>query len=115
ISLLINGRYVRHLGLTQAILRGYHTLLPIHRYPIAVLSIEMDPSLLDVNVHPAKLEVRFSKEQELITFVEEQVGLVLRKQRLIPEPTRQSNHPSTVQTNLNIAETLSPDHYRTWT
>ncbi|USG68037.1 DNA mismatch repair endonuclease MutL [Brevibacillus ruminantium] len=70
LSTLVNGRYVRHYGLHNAIMRGYHTLLPIGRYPIVTLQIEMDPTLLDVNVHPAKLEVRFSKEDELCTAIE---------------------------------------------
>ncbi|MEJ8546017.1 DNA mismatch repair endonuclease MutL [Brevibacillus borstelensis] len=71
LSTLVNGRYVRHFGLNNAIMRGYHTLLPIGRYPIVTLQIEMDPTLLDVNVHPAKLEVRFSKEDELCTAIEQ--------------------------------------------
>lgn len=88
ISTIINGRYVRNHGVNNAILRGYHTLLPINRSPIAVLAIEMEPSLVDVNVHPAKLEVRFSKEQELYSFVEEEVRRVWSNERLIPEPGR---------------------------
>ena len=46
-------------------MEGYHTLLPIGRFPIVLLSIEMDPILVDVNVHPTKMEVRLSKELEL--------------------------------------------------
>lgn len=65
LSTLVNGRYVRSFALNSAIMRGYHTLLPIGRFPIVVLQIEMEPTLVDVNVHPAKLEVRFSKEEEL--------------------------------------------------
>ncbi|WP_152623417.1 DNA mismatch repair endonuclease MutL [Aneurinibacillus migulanus] len=91
ISTLINGRYIRSMGLTNAILRGYHTLLPINRYPIAVLSLEMEPTLVDVNVHPAKLEVRFSKDQELYAFVEREVKQVWSRQKLIPEPSRNSS------------------------
>ena len=87
-STMINGRYVRNHGLNNAILRGYHTLLPINRSPIAVLAIEMEPTLVDVNVHPAKLEVRFSKEQELYSFVEEEIRRVWGGERLIPEPGR---------------------------
>ncbi len=102
ISILVNGRYVKNHAMVAAILRGYHTLLPINRYPIAVLSLKMEPSLLDVNVHPAKLEVRFSKEQELLAFVEEQICKVLGKQRLIPEPIRQSNPASSTQTKINF-------------
>lgn len=79
LSTLVNGRYVRHFGLNNAIMRGYHTLLPIGRYPIVTLQIEMDPTLLDVNVHPAKLEVRFSKEDELCTAIEQCVRSTLRQ------------------------------------
>ncbi|HBI03982.1 MAG TPA: DNA mismatch repair endonuclease MutL, partial [Paenibacillaceae bacterium] len=86
ISTLINGRFIRNMGLVQSIIKGYHTLLPINRYPLVVLSLDMDPSLVDVNVHPAKMEVRFSKEQELYRFVEETVKGVWHRQQLIPEP-----------------------------
>ncbi|MFE5317320.1 DNA mismatch repair endonuclease MutL [Paenibacillus sp. NPDC056579] len=84
ISTVINGRYIRNYTLIHALLQGYHTLLPINRYPIAAFHIQTDPTLIDVNVHPAKLEVRFSKEQELIQFVEQQVRQVLNRQILIP-------------------------------
>lgn len=85
ISTVVNGRYVRSFALNQALLQGYHTLLPINRYPLAVLMITMDPSLVDVNVHPSKLEVRFSKESELTELVELEVKRVLGKQVLIPQ------------------------------
>ena len=61
ISIFINGRYIKNFVLNKAIIEGYHTLLPIGRYPIVYLNIEMDPILVDVNVHPTKLEVRLSK------------------------------------------------------
>lgn len=69
----------------KAIQQGYHTLLPIGRYPIGFLSIEMDPMLVDVNVHPAKLEVRFSKEQELLKLIEETLQSAFKKIQLIPD------------------------------
>lgn len=65
ISLLLNGRYIKNYRLTQAIIAGYGSKLRPHRYPIAVVNIELDPLLVDVNVHPTKQEVRLSKEQEL--------------------------------------------------
>lgn len=102
ITLLVNGRYIRHHGLINAILRGYHTLLPINRYPIATLKINLDPTLIDVNVHPAKLEVRLSKEQELLAFVEEEVKKVWGKQRLIPEPSRSYPAQVSTQTRLDL-------------
>ncbi|MEH6934680.1 DNA mismatch repair endonuclease MutL [Bacillus sp. JJ783] len=84
-STIVNGRYVRNFVLMKAIQQGYHTLLPIGRYPIGFLSIEMDPMLVDVNVHPAKLEVRFSKEQELLKLIEETLQAAFKKIQLIPD------------------------------
>lgn len=89
-SLIINGRYIRNYGLMQAILRGYHTLLPINRFPLVVIQLSMHPSLIDVNVHPSKLEVRFSKEQELFALVEEEIRKVLQQEILIPRPAKQN-------------------------
>jgi DNA mismatch repair protein MutL len=85
ISLFLNGRFIRNYALSHAIMNAYHTFLPINRYPIAVLSISMDPALVDVNVHPSKLEVRFSKEGELMQFVEACVRETLERQVLIPQ------------------------------
>lgn len=79
LSTLVNGRYVRSFALNNAIMRGYHTLLPIGRFPIVALQIEMDPTLVDVNVHPAKLEARFSKEDELCLAIEQSVRGTLRQ------------------------------------
>lgn len=103
-SLIINGRYIRNYGLMQAILRGYHTLLPINRFPLVVIQLSMHPSLIDVNVHPSKLEVRFSKEQELFAFVEEEVRKVLQQEILIPRPAKQNIGKSD---NAYIHEQLS--------
>lgn len=85
ISTMINGRYIKSIPLNQAIIRGYHTLLPIGKSPIVVLSIKMDPILVDVNVHPTKLEVRFSKDKELFSLVESLVRDRFREITLIPE------------------------------
>ncbi|WP_428908587.1 DNA mismatch repair endonuclease MutL [Niallia sp. Krafla_26] len=85
ISTMINGRFIKNYPLVKAIQEGYHTLLPIGRYPIAILNIEMDPILVDVNVHPSKLEVRISKEQELNELVSSTIKLAFKKQELIPE------------------------------
>ena len=84
ISTMINGRYIKNFPLAKAVLEGYHTLLPIGRYPIGLVSIVMDPILVDVNVHPSKLEVRISKEQELNKFVTETIKTVFKTKALIP-------------------------------
>lgn len=65
ISLFVNGRYIKNFPITQAIIDGYSGYLMTNRYPIAIVSIMMDPYLLDVNIHPNKLEVKFSNESLL--------------------------------------------------
>lgn len=102
VSLIINGRYIRNYAVAQAIVQSYHTLLPIHRFPVAVLHIGMDPSLLDVNVHPSKLEVRFSKESELMKFIEHQLSGKLRKQSLIPEVSKPTERKPVIQEQLEL-------------
>ncbi|OSX53685.1 DNA mismatch repair endonuclease MutL [Anoxybacillus ayderensis] len=84
---IVNGRYIKNYPLYKAIEEGYHTLLPIGRHPIAFLNIVMDPLLVDVNVHPAKLEVRFSKEGELNELVQQTIRQAFQKKTLIPEVT----------------------------
>lgn len=84
ISTIVNGRYIKNFPLVKAIQEGYHTLLPIGRYPIVFLEITMDPILVDVNVHPAKLEVRISKEQELYEVMAAGIKKAFQKQSLIP-------------------------------
>lgn len=59
ITLFVNGRWVQDARLTYAVVQAYHTLLPTGRYPVAVVSVDLPPEAVDVNVHPAKVEVRF--------------------------------------------------------
>lgn len=87
VTVLVNGRYVRSQAVVQPLLQAYHTLLPVHRYPLSVLHLRMHPTLVDVNVHPAKLEVRFSKESELRAFIEETVKRSLQAETYIPSGT----------------------------
>ena len=79
ISLLLNGRYIKNYRLTQAIIAGYGSKLRPRRYPIAVVKIELDPLLVDVNVHPTKQEVRLSKEQELERLLTTSISEALEK------------------------------------
>ncbi|GGC89765.1 DNA mismatch repair protein MutL [Thalassobacillus devorans] len=98
ISTIINGRYIRNITLNKAVMQGYHTLLPIGRNPLVVLNVEMDPILVDVNVHPAKLEVRFSKEQELFELVKTTIQSTFRKETLIPEAPEQKKPVKKIHT-----------------
>ncbi|ATO29083.1 DNA mismatch repair endonuclease MutL [Bacillus atrophaeus] len=83
-SSVVNGRYIKNFPLVKAVHEGYHTLLPIGRHPITFIEITMDPILVDVNVHPSKLEVRLSKETELHELIRDGIKDVFKQHQLIP-------------------------------
>lgn len=85
ISIFINGRYIKNFLLNKAIVEGYHTLLTIGRFPICYINIEMDPILVDVNVHPTKLEVRLSKEEQLYQLIVNKIQEAFKDRILIPK------------------------------
>ncbi len=70
ITFFINGRWVSDTPLTQALLQAYHTLLMVGRYPLAALFLEIDAEEVDVNVHPAKAEVRFKNQDRIFSFIQ---------------------------------------------
>lgn len=74
INIFINKRLVYNKEIIKAIIDGYGTYLMEHRYPIVVLNIEMDYQLVDVNIHPAKLEVKVSKILDLCRLLEEEIS-----------------------------------------
>ncbi|MGC9400467.1 MAG: DNA mismatch repair endonuclease MutL [Anaerolineae bacterium] len=73
ITLMINGRWVEDLRISYAIIQAYHTLLPTKRYPVAFVMVEVPPEEVDVNVHPAKTEVRFRDGDEVFRAVQRAV------------------------------------------
>ena len=83
-SLFVNGRWVKHFVIQKAIVDAYHTYLPIERFPIVLLYVEGDPQLTDVNVHPAKHQVRLSKEPELLKLIEDTIRHAIREVIRIP-------------------------------
>jgi len=85
ISIIINGRYIKNYLLNKAIISGYRSKLMVGRYPIVAIKIDMDPLLVDVNVHPTKQEVRISKEKELMQLIESAIHDCLSKEQLIPD------------------------------
>lgn len=85
ITILINGRYIKNFLLNRAILDGYGSKLMVGRFPLAVINIEIDPYLADVNVHPTKQEVRISKERELMDLIREAIAQALKEESLIPD------------------------------
>ena len=70
ITFFINGRWVHEISLSTALLQAYHTLLMVGRYPMTALFLEINPEEVDVNVHPAKAEVRFRNQEKIFSFVQ---------------------------------------------
>ncbi len=91
---ILNGRCVRMIGVVNAVIDAYKTYLSDDRFPITVINIEIDPTLVDVNVHPAKHEVRLSKENELKSLVEKTIREVFKVENIAPriysEPSSKS-------------------------
>lgn len=81
---LVNGRVVRNQELNRIINDSYHSYKPDNRYPIVVINIELDPSLVDVNIHPTKMDIKFSKLEELLDLVKKTIVNKLNRQTLIP-------------------------------
>lgn len=111
ITILINGRYIKNFLLNRAILNGYGSKLMVGRFPIAVIDIQIDPYLADVNVHPTKQEVRISKEKELMSLISSAIAESLREQDLIPDALENLAKSSTrglpkpQQTSLPLKQT----------
>jgi DNA mismatch repair protein MutL len=110
ISTMINGRFIKNYPLAKAIQEGYHTLLPIGRFPIVLLNIEMDPLLVDVNVHPSKMEVRISKEAELNELVTTTIKAAFKSKILIPTAYTavKKETPKEEQTSFVLDEGTKP-------
>ena len=81
----INGRYIKSNVIARGIEEGYRTFMMQHKYPFTALHFTIDGKLLDVNVHPTKMELRFSNQEELYRFVRETVKGGLMDRELIPE------------------------------
>lgn len=85
IDIFVNRRYVEDRSLTHAVVQAYHTLLPVGRYPVAVIFVEIDPSLVDVNVHPQKTQVRFVEERRVFSAVQKAVRRTVISAAPIPD------------------------------
>ena len=84
ITFFINGRWVHDVALNTALLHAYHTLLMVGRYPLTALFLEIPPAEVDVNVHPAKAEVRFRNQDRIFSFVQRSVRRALLAYSPVP-------------------------------
>lgn len=104
---LVNGRVVRNQELNKIINDSYHSYKPDNRYPIVVINIELDPSLVDVNIHPTKMDIKFSKLEELLNLVKKTIINKLNKQTLIPvieQPINDFNESIIEEKGIEIKE-----------
>jgi DNA mismatch repair protein MutL len=83
--LFVNGRYVKNKVFNAAIEEGYKTLIPVNRYPAVITYIYLDSREIDVNVHPTKLEIKFSDEKTIFNSIYETIKDCLEKTNIIPK------------------------------
>lgn len=99
ITTIVNGRIIKNNELNRAIIDCYHTYIPKDRFPIVIINIDVDPVLIDINIHPTKMDIKFSKFKELKELIEKQIISKLKELTLIPNVS--------VRTDENINEVKS--------
>ena len=110
ITFFINGRWVHDVALSAALLQAYHTLLMVGRYPLTALFLEIDPQEVDVNVHPAKAEVRFRNQDKVFSFVQRSVRKALLAYSPVPNVA-----PSLWGTSRTVQAGSNPSIGLDWT
>lgn len=90
---IVNGRCVRNNEINKAINDGYFTFKPDIKYPVVVLSIETDPTLIDVNIHPSKQDIKFSKIEVLKDSLTKEISAALKRALLIPKVDVKTTEP----------------------
>jgi DNA mismatch repair protein MutL len=114
-SFFVNSRYIRSPLLSDSLQTAYQTLLPRNRFPAAVIFVEIDTNEVDVNVHPAKREVRFSRERDVYRQLLAAVRQALHSSSIVAELSPQYNsgmekqqiNPGTFSPNLFSRDTVS--------
>ena len=116
LTFFINGRWVHDAALNTALLQAYHTLLMVGRYPLTALFIEMHPAEVDVNVHPAKAEVRFREPDRIFSFVQRSVRKALLAYSPVPNvapslwgTTRTAVAPSEPRSSVGLEWAIAHD------
>ena len=107
ITTLVNGRVIKNNELVKIITDSYHTYIPKDKFPIVILNIEVDPILVDVNVHPTKMDVKFSKIDTLKDLVYNSITTELKRLLLIPNAVvRESDEIKKKEEKENKEETF---------
>lgn len=101
-STIVNGRVIKNASLNKTINDSYSSFKEDTRYPIVVLIITTDPSLIDVNVHPSKLDIKFSNFDDLKLLINQMITSAIRKKMLIPKIEVKKETPPTLYQNLSF-------------
>ncbi len=88
----VNGRYIKSDLITRAIEEAYKPYMMQHKYPFVVLYLRMDPDLIDVNVHPNKLEIKFMESEAMYRFIIDSISEALHRQEMIPTDVKTDAH-----------------------
>lgn len=112
--IIVNGRYIHNRTIVQTVEKCYQGIIPNGRHPIFLLQVEINPSLVDVNVHPAKLEVRFQQEYQMAQRIAELIKKALVTPKSIAsaeisQHKRQNDSKLLFQTNLNFEVREQPE------
>ena len=92
ITTLVNGRVIKNNELNKCIIDCYHTYIHKDRYPVVILNIEVDPILIDINIHPTKMDIKFSKIDTLKELIIDLITKRLEAISLIPEVSVRDNY-----------------------
>ena len=92
ITTLVNGRVIKNNELNKCIIDCYHTYIHKDRYPIIILNIDVDPILIDINIHPTKMDIKFSKMDTLKELIIKKITEKLEELTLIPEVNVRNNY-----------------------
>ena len=84
ITTLVNGRVIKNLDLNRCIIDCYHTYIPKDKFPMIVLNIDVDPILIDINIHPQKMDIKFSKLDSLKELITKVISSKLKEILLVP-------------------------------
>ena len=107
ITTLVNGRIIKNNELNKIITECYHTYIPKDKFPIIIMNIDVDPILIDINIHPTKMDIKFSKMDSLKELVISLLEKSLKELTLIPNASvRDESSVSEVKTQIKKSEKI---------
>ena len=104
----VNNRYVKNPVITKAIEDAFRTFVMIHKFPFTVLNFKIDPAQIDVNIHPAKREMKFMNESDIYNYTYDTIREALLHRELIPEVTPGKQKPAETLNHRNTGAAPEP-------